>query len=123
MTGGVVGVVAVAVSTSLPEVVTTISALRRGATALAVGNLFGSNIFNVALVFPSDLAFGGGGVLQAAQNEQAATAGFGLLLMSFAALVLYRKRAAGTIRLAGAAILLAYLAGVGVAVALGAETG
>ena len=50
-------------------------------------------------------------------------AGFGLLLMSFAVFVLYRKHGAGTIQLAGAVILLTYLAGVGVAVTLGAETG
>jgi len=44
---GFVGVALVALVTSLPEVMTTISAARIGAYDLAVGNLFGSNLFNL----------------------------------------------------------------------------
>ncbi len=36
----------VALGTSLPDLITTIQAQRRGETELAVGNLFGSNLFN-----------------------------------------------------------------------------
>ncbi|MBB5868075.1 cation:H+ antiporter [Allocatelliglobosispora scoriae] len=42
----VVGFTVVALGTSLPELVTTIQAQRRGETDLVVGNLFGSNLFN-----------------------------------------------------------------------------
>ncbi len=42
----VIGVTLVALGTSLPELVTTIAAQRRGETDLVVGNLFGSNLFN-----------------------------------------------------------------------------
>lgn len=42
----VIGLTLVALGTSLPELVTTIQAQRRGETDLAVGNLFGSNLFN-----------------------------------------------------------------------------
>lgn len=123
VTGGVVGVVGVAFATSLPEVVTSLAALRRGASALVVGNVFGSNLFNVAVIFPSDLAFSGGGLLRAAQGEQAVTAAFGLALMAVAAVTLRRAYPSMVLRLASASILLGYLAGVGTAVALGAETG
>ncbi|HJN94014.1 MAG TPA: hypothetical protein QGF05_15010, partial [Dehalococcoidia bacterium] len=123
VTGGVVGVVGVAFATSLPEVVTSVAALRKGASGLVVGNVFGSNIFNIAVVFPSDLAFDGGGVLRAAQNDQAVTAGFGLVLVGLAAIVLWRRLPVHAVRLAGAGILAGYLAGVIVAVVLGVETG
>ena len=42
----VIGFTLVALGTSLPELVTTIAAQRRGETDLVVGNLFGSNLFN-----------------------------------------------------------------------------
>ncbi len=42
----VIGVTIVALGTSLPELVTTIAAQRRGESDLVVGNLFGSNLFN-----------------------------------------------------------------------------
>lgn len=40
----------VAVSTSLPELVTSITATRKGETDLAIGNIIGSNIFNIILI-------------------------------------------------------------------------
>lgn len=42
----IIGLTLVALGTSLPELVTTIQAQRRGESDLAVGNLFGSNLFN-----------------------------------------------------------------------------
>jgi cation:H+ antiporter len=46
----IIGMTIVAVSTSLPELVTTIVACRRGHTDLAVGNIVGSNVFNLLLI-------------------------------------------------------------------------
>jgi cation:H+ antiporter len=42
-----VGTTLVAIVTSLPEMVTTLAALRIGASDMAIGNLFGSNLFNM----------------------------------------------------------------------------
>jgi cation:H+ antiporter len=42
----VIGFTLVALGTSLPELVTTVMAMRRGEDQLVVGNLFGSNLFN-----------------------------------------------------------------------------
>jgi cation:H+ antiporter len=42
----IIGVTLVALGTSVPELVTTIVAQRRGESDLVIGNLFGSNLFN-----------------------------------------------------------------------------
>lgn len=49
MSEALVGLTIVAVGTSLPELVTSVIAARRGHSDLAVGNVIGSNIFNVLL--------------------------------------------------------------------------
>ena len=43
----IIGLTVLAIGTSLPELITSIIAARKGETDLALGNLFGSNIFNV----------------------------------------------------------------------------
>ncbi len=48
----VIGGTVVAIATSLPEVVTTIIAARKNHPDLAVGNVVGSNLFNVLFVLP-----------------------------------------------------------------------
>ncbi|MBC8201661.1 MAG: calcium/sodium antiporter [Planctomycetes bacterium] len=48
----VVGGTIVAIATSLPEVVTTVIAAKKGHPDLAVGNVVGSNIFNILFVLP-----------------------------------------------------------------------
>jgi cation:H+ antiporter len=54
-----VGTTFVAVSTSLPELVASFAALRMGAFDLAVGNIFGSNTFNMVLFVPLDALHSG----------------------------------------------------------------
>ena len=46
----VVGVTVVALCTSLPELVTAVTALIKGHSALSLGNIIGANIFNLVLV-------------------------------------------------------------------------
>lgn len=46
----VIGLTVVALGTSLPELATSIIALRRGERDMAVGNIVGSNLFNIGLV-------------------------------------------------------------------------
>ena len=50
MTETLIGLTIVAVGTSLPELVTSIVAARKGETGLAVGNVVGSNIFNLMFI-------------------------------------------------------------------------
>ncbi len=46
----VIGLTIVAFGTSLPELVTSVTAARRGNTDIAIGNIVGSNIFNILFV-------------------------------------------------------------------------
>ena len=46
----IIGLTVVAIGTSLPELVTSVVAARKGETDIAVGNIIGSNIFNILLV-------------------------------------------------------------------------
>lgn len=50
MTERLIGMTIVAIGTSLPELVTSVTAARKGESALAVGNIIGSNIFNICIV-------------------------------------------------------------------------
>lgn len=50
MSQTLVGLTIVAVGTSLPELVTSIVAAKKGETSLAIGNVVGSNIFNILLI-------------------------------------------------------------------------
>ena len=63
----VIGLTLVAVGTSLPEIATTVSAYRLGDRQMAVGNLVGSNIFNLLAVLGlAALAAPGGVTVNAA---------------------------------------------------------
>ena len=50
MTEGLIGLTIAAVGTSLPELVTSIVAARKGENDIAMGNVIGSNIFNIVFI-------------------------------------------------------------------------
>jgi cation:H+ antiporter len=52
-----IGTTLVAVVTSLPELVTTIAAIKIGASDMAIGNLFGSNLFNMFALGLTDVFY------------------------------------------------------------------
>jgi len=60
-----VGTALVATVTSLPELVATIAAVRIGASDMAIGNLFGSNLFNMFALGLADVFFTQGRFLAA----------------------------------------------------------
>jgi cation:H+ antiporter len=66
----VIGLTVVAVGTSMPEIATSLVAAFRGQRDIAVGNVVGSNIFNIfaCLGFASIIADGGIAVSEAARN-------------------------------------------------------
>ncbi|MFM8414534.1 MAG: sodium:calcium antiporter [Planctomycetota bacterium] len=68
-----VGTTLVALTTSLPELVASVAAVRMGAFDLAIGNTFGSNAFNMVLFVPLD-AFHEGPLFAAVSPAHAVTA-------------------------------------------------
>ena len=81
-----VGTLFVAAITSAPEAVVTVAALRMGAIDLAIGNLFGSNLFNIAILAIDDLAYLPGPLL-ADVSLTHATSAFSAMMMSGLAVV------------------------------------
>jgi cation:H+ antiporter len=61
-----VGTFFLAISTSLPELVICISSVRLGFLDMAVGNVFGSNMFNLVIVLTADIALRDGAILHCA---------------------------------------------------------
>lgn len=79
-----VGNIFIALSTSLPEVVVSISAMRIGAVDLAIGNLFGSNIFNIFILGIDDLFFADGPLLSSVSASHAISALSAIVMTSLA---------------------------------------
>lgn len=105
MSEHMIGVTIVAVGTSLPELATSLIAASRGHSDIAVGNVVGSNIFNVLLIggtagaiYPIDASLGGLTV------DMFALAG--LTAFACAAMVTGRRIS----RLEGAVLVIAYVA-------------
>lgn len=107
-----VGTLLIAAATSTPELVVTVSALRLGAVDMAIGNLLGSNLFDVLVLAIDDVAWRGGPLLQAVSPAHAITA-FAAVIMSgiFIVAMLYQPqtRLRGTIGWVSLSLLLVYL--------------
>ena len=69
-----VGTMLVAFTTTLPELTVTITSVRLGALDMAIGNLVGSNLFNIAILGVADLAYLKGVLLAAAAPAHALSA-------------------------------------------------
>ena len=100
----IIGLTIVALGTSLPELVTSVLAARKGNADIAIGNIVGSNIFNIlfvvgtsALIIPIPFA-------QAFVTDFAVAAGAAILLL----ICCLRKQRLS--RLSGALMLICYAA-------------
>jgi cation:H+ antiporter len=69
-----VGTLLVAIVTSMPEIVTTLAAVRIGAIDLAVGGVLGSNLFDVVIVAIDDLLYAKGPILADVSGAHAISA-------------------------------------------------
>lgn len=50
MSERIIGITVIAIGTSLPELITSIVAIRKGHTDIGVGNIIGSNIYNILMI-------------------------------------------------------------------------
>lgn len=107
------GVLLTAVITSLPELVTTFAAVRRGALTLAVGGIVGGNCFDVLFVAFSDIAYRPGSIYHAITAGPQVLIALTLLLTSVLLLGLLRreKSGIGNIGFESFLIILLYLGG------------
>ena len=104
-----IGILAVSLVTSLPELSMAIAAARIGAADLAVAGLYGSNVFNISILFFAD-PFYREGILVAQMEPAHFIAGgvaIGLMLVGLA-LILARNRLRPTV--AAAVLVLMVLA-------------
>ena len=76
-----VGTQFLAFSTSLPELAASFAAIRLGAPELAIGNILGSNVFNMGFVlFLDDVAFTDGAIWTVASDVHVLTAVFAMFM-------------------------------------------
>jgi len=55
----IIGLTVIAIGTSLPELITSIIAIRKGHTDIGIGNIIGSNIYNILMIMGVGAALGG----------------------------------------------------------------
>jgi cation:H+ antiporter len=108
-----VGTWLVGLATSLPELVTAVAALRLGAVDLAVGNLFGSNAFNMVVFLPMDLAYPGSSIFGVLDPAHALSALLAVVLMALGlAAIVLRSEGRRSLLEPGSALMIAvYLSG------------
>lgn len=107
-----VGTLLIAAATSIPELVVTLSALRLGAIDMAIGNLLGSNMFDILVLAVDDIAYTKGPLLAHVSPAHAISA-FAAVIMSgiFIVALLYRPatRIGGIIGWTSLSLLTVYL--------------
>jgi cation:H+ antiporter len=105
-----VGTILIGFTTSFPEIAATVAAIRMGAVDLAVGNIFGSNAFNMCLLFAMDVAYTGGPLLASADPAHAVSAVAAILVLALGMMgILARaQRRFDTVRLESLAIVAVY---------------
>ena len=91
----VVGGLLTAVVTSLPELVTTISAVRHGALTLAVGGILGGNAFDTLFAAIADGFYRDGSLYHAASNQTLFLLSLTLLMTAILLMGLVRREKHG----------------------------
>lgn len=89
-----VGVTLLATATSLPELSTTITAVRMGAHSMAISNIFGSNLIMIFLLLPSDIFYRQGPLLREIDTSAALAVIVGIVVTAAYLIgLILRKRA------------------------------
>ncbi len=109
-----IGVVLIAFVTSLPEVATAASAGRMGIPNLSAGDLFGSGLFNLALLAIADLVHYRQRLLEAVTLGHAVSGGLAIILTALASIFIITKTsiAIGGLALGSIFIFIIYFLGV-----------
>ncbi|WP_128290519.1 sodium:calcium antiporter [Afifella aestuarii] len=95
ISGSVVGALMTATVTSLPELVTTLAAVRRGALQLALGGIIGGNTFDVLFLSAADVAYRDGSIYNAIDPSTQFWALIGIAMTAVLLLGLIRRERYG----------------------------
>ena len=98
-----IGITIVAIGTSLPEIVSSVIAAKRGHSEMAIGNVFGSNILNILMVLGFTCLLNPLNIKEPIHPDLFIAAG---IIILFLALILFGKYLLG--RLSGAILLTSY---------------
>lgn len=88
---GFVGTAFVAFATSIPELVITVAALHIGALDMAIGNLLGSNLFNILILAVDDLFYRPGPLFAAVSPIHAVSALSAIMMTGIAIIGLFYR--------------------------------
>ncbi|GGY62609.1 sodium:calcium antiporter [Marinobacter zhanjiangensis] len=110
----VIGVLLTAISTSIPELVTSVAAVRRGALTLAVGGIIGGNAFDTLFTAASDIAYRKGSIYHAMSEDAEFWVALTLLMSGILIMGLIRRErhGIGHIGAESMAVLVLYIGGV-----------
>jgi cation:H+ antiporter len=111
---GFIGIVLLALTTSLPELVVTLVSVRAGWFDLAVGNILGSNSFNMVILLVLDIADGPTPLLSQVEPGVLVAALFAILLMGQVLLEILNRAEERVWYLEPNAVLLVATYGLGV---------
>lgn len=111
---GIVGGIFTAVSTSIPELVVAITAVRMGALNLAVGDIIGGNAFDTLFIAASDIAYREGPIYADVSSTEQFWLANSMLMTSVLLMgLIYRERhGPGNIGLESVVLLVLYFGGV-----------
>ena len=118
---GVVGALGTAIVTSLPELVTTVAAVRKGALQLAVGGIIGGNMFDALFIAASDVAYRDGSIYHAISDRAIFWMALVVLMTATLLIGLLRRERQGPAGIGWESVLLLglWLLGAGLQVGLG----
>ncbi|PEQ13643.1 hypothetical protein B2G71_04765 [Novosphingobium sp. PC22D] len=112
---GLLGLTLLAAATSLPELSTSIAAVRINRAELAIGDVLGGNMFDIALVLLVDAGLRGGLALRQVDQASMTAALIGILLTAIFLVGLIERRDKAFLRMGydSLAVLIVYIAGMG----------
>ncbi|ERJ20156.1 sodium/calcium exchanger membrane protein [Salinisphaera shabanensis T35B1] len=113
-----VGVILTAICTSLPELVTSIAAVRRGALQLAVGGIIGGNAFDCLFAGAADLAYRDGSIYHAVPEQTLLWMALSILMTGVLLLGLIRREKNGVGNIGFESATMVVLYGFGIATAV-----
>lgn len=120
-----VGFLLVGISTSLPELSTITAAIRLGRHEMAVGDILGSNVFNLLLIFLTDVVYVGEPVFNMVGRFEVVASLLGILMTGILLLGLLERwdRTLLGMGYDSAALIAVFIGGVGLLYGLGAGDG